>query len=132
MISLSQICSTKAKVEVDFDGEKLVVWHNPSVFTAEFEMQAREDLKQNEASQFLISTLSHLLVEWELVDDTGTILGEDHKGEVVPTDAGTLKRVPFAILIKVSNAISEAHGSSESEQTKNSDGGTQTPSGSFS
>ncbi len=118
MLSLSQACSTKAKLDVPFDGGSLEVWHNPSVFTSEFEVNLREDAKANQASVFLVNTLSKLIISWDLVDDEGVILGADHKGEVVPTDALTLAKVPVSILIKVSNVISASHGSEDGDTKK--------------
>lgn len=127
-MKLSQAVSTRAHTELPFEGteDKLNVYHNPSCLTCEYEAAIRAEEHNEVASEFLVQTLARTLLEWDLIDDEGIILGEDRKGEVVPITAEYLRRVPVELLVHVVTAIGDAHRTSPKNAT------TPTRSGSFS
>lgn len=115
-MKLSEAVSIRAKVEVEFEGtdNKLTIWHNPSVLTAEFEAKVNQEFEDPQAQgDALCGMLQYILLEWDLIDDEGVILGPDRTGEVVPTTLEYLRRVPYPILIAVSKACLAAHQPSD-------------------
>lgn len=113
---LSEAAKLRAKVEVDFPGttDKLTVWHNPSVYTAVFEANLRQEMEDTEVQgNILCGMLDKMLLEWDLVDDEGFILGEDGKGNVVPITIDNLRKVPMSILTAVSQACQASHQPSD-------------------
>ena len=125
-INLSQIAAQRKTTEVDFDGVQLSVVHNPSALTPEFEAFINKAQEEGEPdTSYLCQLLCKLLISWDLVDDTGTILGPERVGEIVPIEPDTLKKVPYIVRGAIASAVVSEHS-----VVKKSDAPTR--SGSFS
>lgn len=97
-VRLSHLARDKRTCTVAVGDESVTVVYRPSAITPELEDQLREYAADQRGGAALVALLAQCLVEWDVLDDTGTPLQ--------PTTEN-LRRLPIAFLGQVVQALME-------------------------
>lgn len=110
MITLSDLVQDRREITVSLkNGMELSITYRPGAYTAAVEDEVLKALNQNRVLNALVTRLSSILVEWDLVDE---------KGKVLPIPS-TLKQLPGEVLVAIMEAIIKDNGATDKETRKN-------------
>jgi len=110
MITLSDLMQDRRELVVHLKNEMtMTVVYRPSAYTAAVEDEVLKALNQNRVLNALVTRLSSILLEWDLVDD---------KGKVLPVQP-TLRQLPGEVLMAIMEAIIKDNGATDKETRKN-------------
>lgn len=97
-VRVSHLVRDQRVITLPLDGETVVITYRPGGLTPETEDRLREYADDQRGGAMLVAWLADVLVEWDVLDDTGQPLA--------PT-AGNLRRLPTVFLAQVARAIAE-------------------------
>lgn len=97
------------EVECNFGGSTFKFWYAPSLYTPKFEQRLRDDLKGDVQTRFLVTTITHCVQRWEVLDEFPILDADGNEIGVeecpVPLDEEHVSALPIAFLTAVVEAL---------------------------